>query len=346
MDGFKVPQNIPQDLLLIQEFIGVPNATPKPQQEDEIDSSDSETISEDEIAADLIKGTDEDNSTQIIEKTFGFLPSYIIFHLLKLDIYYSSEPCDSSSETDSLPDEDSASEPEDPDHISHNIHLQDQDDDEDPMPNASSGTYFQTKHEVAETDIVVPKVERIDPDEVLEKVGEVMNIVDRVVIIKGNPSHMLNRGSDRALDSDTLLVFDDRTVMGYVRPSLLSLSLVLSARSLSHTIPGQVYETFGPTAQPLYQVKFDSKFPLDLERVKIGREVFHVPTKSRFVFVSQIKALKGSDASNVHDEEPADDELEFSDDEAEAAYRSRLKRKCGIFLSFSSLFSLPNLHVS
>ena len=74
MDGFKVPHNIPQDLLLIQEFIGVP---PKPQQEDEIDSSDSETVSEDEVVADLIKGTDKDNSTQIGEKTFGFLPSYI-----------------------------------------------------------------------------------------------------------------------------------------------------------------------------------------------------------------------------------------------------------------------------
>jgi H/ACA ribonucleoprotein complex non-core subunit NAF1 len=33
----------------------------------------------------------------------------------------------------------------------------------------------------------------------------------------------------------------------------------------------------------------------------------------------------------VHDEEPADDDLEFSDDEAEAAHRSRLKRKCGTF---------------
>jgi hypothetical protein len=86
MDGFKVPQNIPQDLLLIQEFIGVPNPTPKPQQEDEIDSSDGETVSEDEIAADLIKGTDEDNPTHIIEKTFDFLP-YYIFHLLKPDIY-------------------------------------------------------------------------------------------------------------------------------------------------------------------------------------------------------------------------------------------------------------------
>ena len=85
MDGFKVPQNIPQDLLLIQEFIGVPNPTPNPQQEDEIDSSDSETFSEDEIEADLVKGADEDKSTQIVEKTLGFLPSFIS-HLLKLGI--------------------------------------------------------------------------------------------------------------------------------------------------------------------------------------------------------------------------------------------------------------------
>lgn len=62
--------------------------------------------------------------------------------------------------------------------------------------------------------------------------------------------------------------------------------------------------------------------------MRVGREVFHVPTRSHFVFVSQIKAYKGSDASNVYDEEPGDDELEFSDDEAEIAYRSSLKRKC------------------
>ena len=86
MDGFKVPQNIPQDLLLIQEFIGVPNPTSEPQQEDDIDSSDSETVSEDEVAADLIKGTDEDSPTQIIEKTFDFL-AYFTSHFLKPDIY-------------------------------------------------------------------------------------------------------------------------------------------------------------------------------------------------------------------------------------------------------------------
>jgi hypothetical protein len=106
--------------------------------------------------------------------------------------------------------------------------------------------------------------------------------------------------------------------------------------AITHTKLGQIYETFGPTTQPFYQVKFSAAFPLDPERVRVGREVFHVPTRSRFVFVNQIKAFKGSDASNVHDEEPADEELEFSDDEAEAAYRSRLKRKCvlNFFLFF------------
>ena len=46
-----------------------------------------------------------------------------------------------------------------------------------------------------------------------------------------------------------------------------------------------------------------------------------MPPRSRFVFPSQIKAIKGSDASNIHDEEVNEDEIEFSDDEAEAAYR-------------------------
>lgn len=43
--------------------------------------------------------------------------------------------------------------------------------------------------------------------------------------------------------------------------------------------------------------------------------------------MNRIKHLKGSDASNVHDEEPAAEELEFSDDEAEAAHKSNLKKR-------------------
>jgi H/ACA ribonucleoprotein complex non-core subunit NAF1 len=171
--------------------------------------------------------------------------------------------------------------------------------------NASTtgASYLPTQNELTEVDITIPRIDEVGTEEKLEKVGQVMTIVDRFAIVRGGmlPSEHLNnnRASDRALDSDTLLVFEDRKVMGYVCVSFHQ---------------GLVFF-------------FSDAFPLDPERVRIGREVFHVPSRSRFVFVSQIKAMKGSDASNVHDEEPADEEIEFSDDEAEAAYRRMSKRK-------------------
>lgn len=59
--SFKIPQGVPQDLLLIHEIIGAP-APPlatqigaiDPTTVDDIDSSDSENGSEDEIEADLL----------------------------------------------------------------------------------------------------------------------------------------------------------------------------------------------------------------------------------------------------------------------------------------------------
>ena len=81
----------------------------------------------------------------------------------------------------------------------------------------------------------------------------------------------------------------------------------------------------------MYQVKYPSASAIDKDVVSVSREVFHVPTRSRFVFPNQLRMFKGSDASNVHDEEVGADEIEFSDDEAEAAYKRQLKRKCVFF---------------
>ncbi|KAF6766731.1 Gar1/Naf1 RNA binding region-domain-containing protein [Ephemerocybe angulata] len=267
MSGFKIPDSIPQDLLLIQEMVGVPEPPkPEPVQEmeeelgdDDISSSDGGD-SEDEIEAKLVLDTQED-SDPASDKP-------------------ASEPyhSDSDSSSDSEPEEEIKKED------SAIFEATAGDDEDEDAPAVGAATYLQTKHEV---------------------VGDIMSIVNQVAIVRGLPSDDMSRGSQKALDSDTLLVFDDRNVMGYI------------------------YETFGPTNQPLYQVKYNSKYPLDPERVKVSREVFMVPSKTKFVFVDQIKAYKGSDASNVYDEEPADDELEFSDDEAEAAYKSRMKRKRG-----------------
>ncbi|KAG6814151.1 hypothetical protein H0H92_002146 [Tricholoma furcatifolium] len=282
MDAFKIPPTIPQDLLLIHDIIGVPSTVPSSNivkkaveaADDSIDSSGSELESEDEIEADLMALADE-------------------------------EVPDSSAASDSSSDSDSESESEQSSPREKALEVADLDDEEDGGPALTSGSYFQTKNEVAEADIIVPTIAEVGAEELLEKVGEIMSVMGNTVIIKGIPSEVADRGSDRALDSDTLLVFEDRKVMGYV------------------------YETFGPTSQPFYQVKFNTAFPLDSEKVQVSHDIFHVPTRSNFVFTSQLKKLKGSDASNVHDEEPADHELEFSDDEAEAAHKASMKRKRG-----------------
>ena len=90
------------------------------------------------------------------------------------------------------------------------------DDDEESGPTPTTGAYFQTQHEISEAEIIVPDIDAVGPQEVLEKVGEIMAVMERMVIVKGAPSGWANQGSERALDSDTLLVFEDRKVMGYV----------------------------------------------------------------------------------------------------------------------------------
>jgi H/ACA ribonucleoprotein complex non-core subunit NAF1 len=93
-------------------------------------------------------------------------------------------------------------------------HSFDEDDESGLVP--TIGAYFQTKNEIHETDITIPDIAEVGPQELLEKVGEIMSVMENMVIVKGLPSERTNQGSERALDSDTLLVFEDRKVMGYV----------------------------------------------------------------------------------------------------------------------------------
>ena len=126
-------------------------------------------------------------------------------------IYISVAPSDSSSESDSDSDSDISED------IAGKKFVDEDLEDEDAGPAAATGTYFQTKNEVPEVEPVVPTVEEVGPDEVLERVGEIMSVVGNVVIVRGLAGGLPGRASDRALDTDTLLVFEDRKVMGFVR---------------------------------------------------------------------------------------------------------------------------------
>ena len=212
-------------------------------------------------------------------------------------------------------------------------------DDEDDEGGGSGGR-LATAHEALTEDVAIPDIVEVDPEETLERVGEILSIMqDRVVIVKGLVSQVAGHALDRVLDTDTLLVFEDRKVLGYVSSSS-HLFPVVSFFVPDTLITPQIHETFGPTHQPLYQVRFNDKFPLDKERAQTSRSIFHVPGRSNFVFVDKLKLTKGSDASNAHDEEPGEDEVEFSDDEREAAYKRMLKER--FFLPFD--FPSPGSH--
>lgn len=132
------------------------------------------------------------------------------------------------------------------------------DDDEEAIgPSGSSASHLMTQHEVAEADIVVPQITEVGPHEVLEPVGEVMSIVNNVVIVKGTASGTV-RANERALDSETLLVFEDRQVLGYVSKDLNSYKsfgyryacVSTDLRDVwadeSTTLPGQVQPVLSP----------------------------------------------------------------------------------------------------
>ncbi|KAG1757215.1 Gar1/Naf1 RNA binding region-domain-containing protein [Suillus lakei] len=304
---FKVPETIPQDILFIQDIVGVipPSKADvwkdvhksTDSSDDSIASSSSEIGSEDEVEADLMVPDEEPSNLTPV------LPGSPESDL--------SSDSDSSSDSESESDEDeTAVKSGDKNALNPRKPQIDVDDDEESGATAVA-SYVQTKNEIVETDIIVPSVSTVGPEEVLEKVGEVMNIIGNVVIVKGLPADSSRAASEKALDVETLLVFDDRKVLGHV------------------------YETFGPTSQPLYQIKFNQSYPVDTEKIRVAREVYHIPQRSNFVFMEYLKKLRGSDASNIHDEEPGEEEMEFSDDEQEAAFKQARKKKRSMSVSSS-----------
>jgi H/ACA ribonucleoprotein complex non-core subunit NAF1 len=229
MNDFKLPQTISQDLLLIRDLIGVP---PNPwiptvvQKDDSIDSSDSEIASEDEIEAELIPLSSE-------EELGGFKAVHVPLSSSFYSAYRFSSSISSGSDTDS----ESESSVNDDDAKSVSNHYLEEEDESAPAP--TTGAHFRTKNEVDETDINIPDIVEVGTEEVLEKVGEIMSVMEKLVIVKGVPSERANRGSERALDSDTLLLFEDRKVMGYVRSVRIFFytSLRRICRSMKHLVP-------------------------------------------------------------------------------------------------------------
>ena len=148
-------------------------------------------------------------------------------------------------------------------------------------------------------DELVPKsTVAITEDMKIEELGLVENTVENLAVIKANTS-----GEYQVLESGSLLCLQDRSVIGVVS------------------------ETLGRVQQPYYSVRFTNTTAIAEAGIDRGTKIFYVIEHSTTVFTQPLKAFKGSDASNLHDEEVNDDELEFSDDEAEAEHKRQVKQQ-------------------
>lgn len=84
-------------------------------------------------------------------------------------------------------------------------------EEEDGVP-ANNAAFFASKNEIVDPSVQVPTITEVGIEEAIEEIGEVMSIVDSIVIVKTR-----NADRTRIIDSESLLVFDNRKVLGFVR---------------------------------------------------------------------------------------------------------------------------------
>ncbi|EGD95191.1 hypothetical protein TESG_02683 [Trichophyton tonsurans CBS 112818] len=158
-------------------------------------------------------------------------------------------------------------------------------------------TEVRTANEKPDEIVPMPDI-TITPEMKVEMLGNVESIVDNVVLVRANIS-----GEYQVLETGSVLC------------------------SVNLKVIGVVSETLGRVQQPLYTVRFPNAEAVKEAGLEKETPVFYVVDHSTFVFTQPLRGLKGSDASNLHDEEVGDDQIEFSDDEAEAEYKRQLKLK-------------------
>ncbi|KAL2760323.1 hypothetical protein ACRALDRAFT_1038681, partial [Sodiomyces alcalophilus JCM 7366] len=160
-----------------------------------------------------------------------------------------------------------------------------------------SGGQLRTKNERPPEVIPKPDV-TIAPEAKIEPLGEVDQIVENILVVKA-----YTPGEYQVLDTGSVLCTEDRTVFGVVS------------------------ETIGKVLQPMYTVMFTTAEAITEAGLTTGTKVYYPVDHASYVFTEPLRNLKGSDASNIHDEEVGDDEMEFSDDEKEAEYKRQVKQK-------------------
>ena len=190
--------------------------------------------------------------------------------------------------------------------------------DEDEQPNSDTESInedlekcltrlvpMKTKGELLIEELPAPEEEQIQLTfnvAQLQQIGNVCKILDNLVIVESFRNLP-------ALDLDSILFF--RT----------GLSI------------GRVFDVIGLVYKPFYVVRFASNQAIESKSIFINMPIYFVPNLdlelnvTKYVLVSQLKSVKGSDASWEHNNEPPDNVKEYSDDEEERRDQQKMKAK-------------------
>ncbi|KAI1089037.1 NAF1-domain-containing protein [Rostrohypoxylon terebratum] len=217
-----------------------------------------------------------------------------------------SSPYESSSDSSSSDDSDDDSEdgknyellgPEETARILMEMEGGSDDEGEGKAKGPGGGSQVRTKNELPEE--VVPKPDvTITPEMPITELGNVEHIVENTVVIKANTT-----GEYQVLDSGSVLCTEGRVVIAAVA------------------------DLIGNVQQPRYTARFTNEEEIKSFGLELGTKIYYLPSHATYVFTQALRAQKGTDASNWHDEEAGDDEIEFSDDEKEAEYKKQQKAK-------------------
>lgn len=94
---------------------------------------------------------------------------------------------------------------------------------------------------------------------------------------------------------------------------------------------GQIFDVLGQVKEPSYSIRFNTEQDITLKQLEIDMPVYFAPSADKsitsFVFVNQLRKIKGTDASWKDNNEPPEHLKEYSDDEEERRAKSKLRSR-------------------
>ncbi|KAK1752321.1 Gar1/Naf1 RNA binding region-domain-containing protein [Echria macrotheca] len=158
------------------------------------------------------------------------------------------------------------------------------------------GAPLRTKNEQLEDVLPKPDVTITAEMDILP-LGEIHSIVEKTVVIKS-----FANCEEKVLERGSVLCKGDRTVIGALT------------------------DMFGSIQRPMFIVRYATDEEIQELGLEIGATVHYSVQHAVYELTRVAKENKGTDASNVNDEEVPPAEQDFSDDEKEQAFKKEKRR--------------------